>query len=399
MKKIILIIIDGLGDRPINELKNKTPLEAAEKPNLNKLASDGICGLLEPYKFPWENVPTSEGAHIGLLGYKNYFLGRGPYEALGIGMELKEGDVALRANFSTVDKNLKIIDRRAQRIDETQQLIDSLNGIIIDGVKFFIKKSFGHRAGLVLRGNNLSSKIFDGDPHKIGVKPNKILAKDKSKSAKFTAEVLNKFLEKAYQILKNHPYNLKREKEGLLSANYLLVRGAGKFKKTPNFKEVFGLKAVCIAGGGLYKGIAKTLGMDLLNVKGATGLYNTNLKGKFLAAKKSLNKYNFVFLHIKAADNLAEDGNFIAKKSFIEKIDKNIKPILGLKNILIIITADHSTPCNLKNHSSDPVPLLIWGNGKNGVTEFSEKECKNGKLGKIKAKIFMKTILKIAKNY
>jgi len=401
--KILFIVIDGLGDAKIPELGNKTPLEAAQTPNLDFLAKNGICGLVEPFKFSWQESDTS---HLALFGYslQKEHLGRGVYEAAGIGMKMKEGDVAFRVNFATVDENLKIIDRRAGRISETEELVKALQGIEIDGVKFLIKKSYGHRAGLILRSltddvKHLSAKISDGDPHKAGVKIKKILPLDKSTKAKFTAEVLNKFLERVHQILKEQPLNKKREKQGLLPANCLLLRGAGQFKKISSFKEKYNLKAGCIAGGGVYKGIAKILGMDLIRVKGATGLPDTNLKGKILAANTALKKFDFVFVHIKAADSLAEDGNFLGKKEFIERIDRNLKPLLNLENTLIVVTGDHSTCSLLKRHCSEPLPLLIAGPGikASGIEKFSERTCQNGGLGKLKQLDLLTNILNFAK--
>ena len=395
--KILLIIIDGLGDEPIPSFGNKTPLEAAKTPNLDFLAKNGICGLVEPFLFPKEKIPSSEGANVALLGFINYFLGRGVYEVTGIGMKLRKKDVAFRANFATVDRNLKVIDRRAGRISETEPLVKILQGKEIKGVKFLIRKSYGHRAGLILRGKNLSAKISDGDPHKIGVRVRKILPLDNSREAKFTSDILNKFLESTHQTLENHSFNKERVKKGLLPGNYLLVRGAGQLKKTPSFNKRYKSKAGCIAGGALYKGIAKILGMDEIFVKGATGFANTNLRGKFLAAKNFLRKYDFIFLHIKVADSLAEDGDFIGKKEFIEKIDKNLKPILKLRDTLIVVTADHSTCSLLKRHCFLPIPILIFGDGKDSVKKFSEKDCKKGKLGKIKQIELMSKILKLAR--
>ncbi|HDL74924.1 MAG TPA: 2,3-bisphosphoglycerate-independent phosphoglycerate mutase, partial [bacterium] len=314
-KKIIFIVIDGLGDRPIKALNNKTPLEAAKTLNLDFLAKKGLCGLVFPFRFPYQKFPRSDSAHLALFGYnpKTYYLGRGPYEAAGIGMKIKKGDLIFRVNFGTVNKNLKIVDRRAGRINNIEPLVKSLSGITIDGVKFLINNSWGHRAVLILRAKNISEKISNGDIKKIGIKALKIVPLEESKKAIFTAEVLNKFLAKSYQILNNHPLNKKREKKNLLPANYLLIRGVGKLKKTISFKKKYKRNASCIAGGSLYKGIAKVLGMDLVKVKGADGSPNTNLKGKINAVKKALKKYNFVFLHIKAADNLAEDGKFKKK--------------------------------------------------------------------------------------
>ncbi len=392
--KILLIVIDGLGDKPIPQLGNKTPLEAAKTLNLDFLAENGICGLISPFYFPYQKYPRSDTAHLALLGCdpKKYYLGRGVYEVAGIGMKLKKGDIAIRANFGTVDDNLKIVDRRAGRISQTDSLIKALSKIKeIEGVKFLVKKSYGHRAGLVLRGKGLSSMISDGDPHKPGVYVDKIIPLDKSKKSAFTAKVLNEYLERTHKILKECSLNRKRK----LPANYLLVRGAGEMRNIPNFK----LKAACIAGGGLYKGVGKILGMDLINVKGATGFPTTDLKAKFSAAKRALSgKYDFVFLHIKATDNLAEDGNFIGKKKFIEKIDRDIKSLLTLKNTLLAITADHSTCCALKRHCLEPVPVLFFGDGKDKVKSFSEKAFKKGKLGKFKQIKLMSKLIKYAKN-
>lgn len=391
MKKIILVIIDGLADEPIPQLKNKTPLEAGRTPNLDYLAKNGSCGLLSPFKFNWQKYPTSDIAHLALLGFdpKKYYLGRGVYEALGAGVKLKKGDVALRVNFASIDKNFKVIDRRAQRIEKTEKLIKELNKIKIEGASFYLKKAYGHRAVLRIRSKfKISPNISDGDPYQIGKKPKKIQPKDKTKEARFCAKILNEYLKKAHLILERHPLNKKRKKEGLLPANYLLTRGAGSLKKIPTFEEKFEMKACCIAGGTLYKGIGKALGMDLVKVKGANGKPNTNLKGKFLWAKKSLKKYQFVFLHIKATDNLAEDGNFQGKMKFIEKIDKNILWLFEGKKIkkenwLLVISADHGTSSLKKRHIETDVPLLIFGWKKDKVKNFSEKECQRGSLGKI----------------
>ncbi|MCH8741747.1 2,3-bisphosphoglycerate-independent phosphoglycerate mutase [Patescibacteria group bacterium] len=397
--KIVLLIIDGLGDRSIPELHNKTPLEAAKTPNLDFLAKNGMCGLVNPFYFPWQKYPRSDTAHLALFGYnpKTYYLGRGPYEAAGISFDLKKGDVTLRANFATVDRKLKVIDRRAGRITETESLIKTLNGITIGGIKFLVKKSFGHRAVVILRGKNLSDKISDSDPHKIGVQIKKIIPRNKSNGARFTAKVLNEFLSKAHQTLKNHTLNKKRIKENKLPANYLLLRGAGKFRRTISFYQKYKLKACCVAGGTLYKGIGRILGMTLINVKGATGFANTDLKRKFLAVKKSLGKYDFIFCHIKAVDSFGEDGNFLGKKKFIEKIDRNLNILKNLKNTLIIITGDHATCSLIKGHCLEPVPILVYGKEKDKVREFGERACKKGGFGKMKGLNVMPKILTLAK--
>jgi len=391
--KILFIILDGLGDRSIKELGNKTPLEAARTPNFDFLASQGICGLIEPvYQ---GSFPTSKDAHLSLFGYdlKKWHMGRGVFEVLGIGMDLRKEDVALRGNFATVDSKLKIIDRRAGRISNTKPLIGALQGMTIEGVKFLLSPAISHRVGIILRGKNLSDEISDGDFHKTGIKAPKILAKANKKEARFTAKVLNEFLLRSHQILENHPLNKKRIKEGQLPANYILAREAGRLKKLPSFRKKWGLRACCIAGGGLYKGIGRVLKMDLIKVKGATGKADTNLEGKFKTAKRSLKKYDFCYLHIKATDNFSHDGDFLGKKKFIERVDKELPLLFNMKNTLIVVTGDHSTPCKLKEHSSDPLPVLVFGSKKDEVRKFSEKECRKGKIGKIKSLGFMRRIL------
>jgi len=396
---IVLLVIDGLGDRPIAQLQNQTPLEAAATPNLDQFAAEGKTGMVDTFYTPDQGYPRSDTAHLTLFGYDmEDYLGRGPYEVAGIGMNLQKGDVALRANFGTVDDNLEVKDRRAGRISETQALVEALQGQEIKDVKFLIKKAYGHRAGLIMRSDKkLSDKITNGDPHQTGVRVNNVDPTEDTEEALFTAEVLNEFLERAHEVLKEHSFNKEREEQGKLPANYLLVRGAGQLKNIEKFNDKYGLKAACVAGGALYKGIGKLVGMDLIEAPGDTGLPDTDLEAKFKATARNVGNYNFIFTHVKPVDNLAEDGNFQGKKDSIEKIDRAIKPVLDLDNTLVAITADHSTCCNLKRHCIDPVPILIHGNGKDDVDRFSEKACKKGSLGEIKQGEVMNKLLKLAK--
>jgi len=392
--KILFMILDGLGDRPIKELGDKTPLEAASTPNFDFLADKGICGLIEPVYNG--DFPASKDAHMSLFGYdlNKWKMKRGVFEAVGIGMEIQQGDVALRGDLASVDENMIIIDRRSGRIESCAPFVEKIQNIEIDKIKFIIKPSVGHRLCVIMRGQGLSENISDNDLHKTGILPQTVKALDNSKEAKFTADVLNKFLEKSHNILKQDKLNEQRVKQGKLPANYILLRTAGKIKPIPLFFEKYGLKSCCIAGGGLYRGIGKVLGMDLIETKGATGDLNTDISEKIKTSKNALaDKYDFCFLHIKATDNFSHDGNFLGKKEFIEKIDKCIPPLLSLKNTLVVVTGDHSTPCELKQHSSDPVPILIFGNGKDDVNKFSEKDCKNGKIGKIKSIDLMNKLL------
>lgn len=392
-RKVVLVIIDGLGDKPISDLGNKTPLESARTPNLDWLAEKGICGLVSPAH--QTAIPTSEEGHLSLFGYgaKKYPVRRGLFTALGSGIKMKVEDVALRGNFATVDKKLNVIDRRAGRVDKTFPLIKDLNGMVIDKIRFLVRYAGGHRVGIVLRGKGLNSQISDGDLHygKLEKGLRKIVPLAKSASAKFTAQVLNKFLDQAHLILDKHSFNEGR----VLPANYILVRGASSLVRLPSFNKRYGFRACCIAGKVLYRQIGGILGMDLIKVEGADGSAKTNLKGKIAAVERSLKKYDFIFLHIKAADSLAEDGDYLGKKKFIEKIDKSLKPLLDLKNTLIVVTADHSTCSSLKRHCKEPIPLLVYGAGADEVSRFSEKNCRKGDLGRIKQTDLMKKILKL----
>ncbi|MFH1256144.1 MAG: 2,3-bisphosphoglycerate-independent phosphoglycerate mutase [Candidatus Diapherotrites archaeon] len=397
-KKIIFIVCDGLGDRPVNSLGGKTPLEAAKTPNLDLLAEKGITGLIDV--IDKSIYPDSDIAHLALFGLtpEQSKIERGPIEALGIGMDLGKEDVAFRCNFATVNEKMEIIDRRAGRIDGTEPLVKALNGIEVQGIKFLAAKGTGHRLILVMKGKGLSGNVSSNDPKAIGVKSPEVKALDASDEANLSAGALNEFLAKAREILSAHPFNKKREMKGLLPANYLLCRHGGKIALIPSMKQRFGVNSACIAGAGLYKGIGRLLGMRLIEVKGATGLPDSDLNAKIFTAIKALKEFDFVFVHIKAADSLGEDGNAEGKKKFIEKIDKAMAPLVSLKGSLVVVTADHCTPCELKKHSSDPVPVLVSCEGAeaNGVKRFSEKDCSKGSLGRIRGIELMPLLMRLA---
>lgn len=386
MDKIIFIICDGLSDRPVPELKGKTPLEAAFTPNLDKMAKGGVIGLI--HTIDKGIRPGSDVAHLSLFGYnpKIYYTGRGIFEALGIGADVKPNDIALRGNFATIDEDMNIIDRRAQRVDHTENLIEALQKIKIAQVKIFIKKGTGHRAAVVLRGKNLSAHVTDVDPHHTDTKVTKSIPIKKNPKAQHTANIINEFTKKSYEVLRNHPFNIRRKKDGLLPANILLLRGASKMVDIPNFEKKYNLKAACIAGAGLYKGIAKALGMTIIPISGATGKPDSQIENKTKMAKKILKEYDFIFIHIKGADSLAEDGNFLGKKKFIEKIDQAMSQLKNIKNTLIVVTSDHTTSSKLKIHTADPVPVLITGQNihTDDVTKFSERTAYQGRLGHLR---------------
>ncbi|MBL7055093.1 2,3-bisphosphoglycerate-independent phosphoglycerate mutase [Candidatus Woesearchaeota archaeon] len=407
MKKIILVICDGMGDLPVKEFGDKTPLEAASTPNMDKLAEEGVTGKVDVLGKGIR--PNSDEAHLTLFGYnlKKDYPGRGPIEAAGVGIKLKEGDVALRANLATVDKELRVKDRRAGRIESTAEFTKDLDGMKIDGVKFIVKSGTGHRVIIVMRGKGLSDKISNSDVHyetstKIvenweDNKANVIKPLDNSKEAKFTAKTLQKFLEKSHEILEKHHLNKERENQGKLRGTYFLTRGPGYYKELEPFIKKWGLKSACIAGAGLYKGLGVMAGMELVEVRGATGMPDTNVKSKFEKAKEIIKKHDFVFVHVKPTDIFGENGDCEGKKGFIEKIDKALDVLMDFKGI-IAITADHSTPCSHKDHSGDSVPLLVYGNGKDEVRKFGEKECIKGNLGSVEGKNLMKLIIKSSKD-
>jgi 2,3-bisphosphoglycerate-independent phosphoglycerate mutase len=386
MNKAMLIVMDGLGDRPIKELGWLTPLEAARTPNLDALAARGVSGLMNAIGFGLR--PGSDTSHLAILGYdiEKYYTGRGTIEVAGLGMELKAGDVALRGNLGTVNDKLLVVDRRAGRITDTGPFVAELDGLTYQGVTLLARPGTGHRAGIILRGPGLSSRISDNDPHEVGVKVHEVHPLDDSKEAAFTAKVLNHFLAEAHRILAANPLNQERIKQGKPPANYLLGRGAGYYKQIVKFEERYGLHACTIAGGGLYKGIGAFTGMDVIQVAGATGLPNTDIAAKFRAGLAALKgAYDFAFVHVKATDTFGEDGDFTGKMNFINRIDEAAALLLDAPHLLAV-TADHSTPCALKRHSGDPVPLMMVGDGlvrTDEVATYGERSCARGGMGRL----------------
>ncbi|MBI5765624.1 2,3-bisphosphoglycerate-independent phosphoglycerate mutase, partial [Candidatus Falkowbacteria bacterium] len=307
MTKVFFVICDGLPDRPIKELGNKTPLEAANTPNLDKIAVDGISGMMHTINIGVR--PGSDTAHLSIFGYDPYvyYAGRGPYECAGIGMEVLKGDVAFRANAGTINENGILIDRRAGRIESTKPIVDFLGEIEIEGVKFIMKESLGHRLGLIMRGKNLSANISDQDPHITGSAPHIVKPTDETAEAKFTADILNKFNDLVIEKLKNFSLNEQRRGQGKLPANIILFRGAGSIPdRLLSFKEKYNLNTAFVAGAPMYRGMAKILGMDIIDFddgSGVTGLSDSNLEFKINKAIEIAKNYDFVFVHIKAADS------------------------------------------------------------------------------------------------
>lgn len=389
VKKAVLLIIDGLGDLPAP----KTPLQLAKKPNLDKLVRYGCTGMMAT--IGRGVVPGSDTSHLQLFGYapETYYLGRGPLEALGVGIDLRHGDVAFRANFATVDSGMNIIDRRAGRIDTAigKQLEKDVN-MQIEDVEVIFKSSVEHRGALVLRGKGLGSDVGPTDPHGAG---NVMESKPEldTPEAKKTCRIINKFSTEVYKRLKNHTANKGRK----LPANMVLLRGAGTFEKIETIRERFGINAACIAGGALYKGVAKYVGMDVLPVKGATGTRDTDLAAKGWAAYEALKTHDLVFVHVKGCDSYGHDGDCKGKTSMIERIDKELIPILVKSGAYLVITGDHSTPCSRKSHSGHEVPILVYGKDErvDKTAKFDEISCMAGGLGHVKGKDVMPIILNL----
>ncbi|MBM4241355.1 MAG: 2,3-bisphosphoglycerate-independent phosphoglycerate mutase [Euryarchaeota archaeon] len=396
--KGIIMIIDGMADRPLGELEFRTPLEAANIPNMDKLAKIGICGIMDPIS-PGIRA-GSDTSHISILGYNPYevYTGRGPFEAAGVGVNVEAGDIAFRCNFSTADETGTIVDRRAGRIregtDEIAQVINSLK--IDEDVKIIFKESTGHRAVLVLRGEGLSDKVSDADPKHDGKHPKKVVPLDDEANSKKTAKILNKIVERSYEMLKDHPINIKRIKEGKNPANIILPRGAGAVPKVQPFADKYGMKAVCIAETGLIKGIGRITGMEVPDVKGATGGVDTNLKNITNAIMDASSQdYEFILINIDGADEAGHDGNLDEKLEFIERVDEEIEELMKIDDCYFILTADHSTPISVMDHTGDPVPLVISGPEVrvDDVDQFNERATARGGLCRIRGSDVMSILM------
>jgi 2,3-bisphosphoglycerate-independent phosphoglycerate mutase len=393
-RRVIAIIGDGMADRPTRERKFETPLDVAEKPNLDELAKVGSLGLMDPIS-PGV-IPGSDVAHFSLLGYdpRKYYTGRGSLEAVGAGVDLSPGDVAFRCNFATVDENLIVIDRRAGRIKEgTKELAETLTNLKLETVQDVtvdFRSTVEHRGVLILRGGKISRMVSDTDPHRNGLRISESKPLDNTVEAKITAQALNEFTIKSFKLLKDHPVNVKRRREKEKPANIILSRGAGVLPTITPISALYRLRSSCIAAVTMVRGICKIAGMDLINVEGATGSLNTNFAAKAEAAVKASSEYDYVFVHVKAPDIASHDGNYEMKVWAIEKIDEMIGRILDkvdLNSNYIAVTADHATPVSVRDHSGDPVPLLIAGSDvpQSGISKYSEKSASRGNMGRIHA--------------
>jgi len=363
--KIVLLVIDGLGGLP-HSRTGKTELETAKTPNLDKLAAAGVCGLIDPIN-PGI-TPGSTPGHLALFGYDpiKFNMGRGVVEAAGIDFDLKPGDIAARGNFCTVDDRGLITDRRAGRIstEKCAALCQLLSGLTIDGVKLSVLPVREHRFVIVFRGKGLSPDVSDSDPQQAGLAPKAVTALNAK--AELMAVVANKFVEQARAILAKHS-----------PANMLLLRGFSQRPQLPTMSEIYKLKPAAIAAYPMYRGLAKLVGMQVLN----TGM---TIAEEMKTLKENFSSYDFFFLHMKKTDSAGEDGDFEGKVKLIEEVDKALPTLTGLKPEVIVVTGDHSTPAMLKGHSWHPLPIVLCSKWcrLDKVDEFSETACIPGGLGR-----------------
>lgn len=406
--KLIYVVIDGLGDLPIKQLKNETPLGAADTPNLDYLARKGKTGLM--YTVGKGIAPESDVGVISILGYDpfKYATGRGVLEAVGAGVSMKNGNLALRCNFATLGEGTRIIDRRAGRdltVEEGVRLSQTVN----ERVKlesypadFELKSTVGYRAVLVIRSRAepLSSRITNTDPaytrlSELGVAKKEVemvLKKcepmDKSRRAKVSAELVNEFTEKSHEVLDEHEVNESRVANGKLKANTIIARDAGHMlPEFFNINERYHVSFTCLADMPVERGIAKLAGMNLIDLPPPSRDLRSDCLLRISKLFEVMSSYDCFYVHVKGADEPGHDGDFQLKEQLIGIIDKHffgeLLRRINLSEDVICVTADHSTPCSLKAHSDDPVPVLISGDKIQGdnVSKFSEKECKKGSLG------------------
>jgi len=365
--KIVLLVMDGLGGLPGPD--GLTELEAARTPNLDKLAAEGISGL--SYPISPGITPGSGPGHLGLFGYEPlaWNIGRGVLEALGIDFELGPDDLASRGNFCSVDPATGFItDRRAGRIatEVCVRLVEKLRQIRLPGVEAFVEPVKDYRFVLVLRGKQLADGLTETDPQVTGVPPLPVKATRPESEA--TAVLLNQWIAEARALLADeHP------------ANSLNLRGLAKVPPIPLMPDTYKLRMAAIATYPMYRGIARLVGMDVLQG-------GDTIEDEVAVLRESWDAYDFFFFHVKKTDSNGEDGNFEGKKAVIEHVDELLPEIVALKPNVLMVTGDHSTPWSLKSHSWHELPVLLWGDHlrPDGVQQYGERAAMAGGLGHLR---------------
>lgn len=369
--KIILLVMDGLGGLPLGS-HELTTLEYAETPVMDRLASEGCLGLSHP--IARGVTPGSGPAHLALFGYDPVAnqVGRGVLSALGVGFDLRPGDIAARGNFCTIDDLGNIVDRRAGRISSEQSapLAAKLDTIRVPGIESHVRLVKEYRFMLAVRGDDLNGSLNDTDPQVVGKPPLPVSAI--RPEAEDTALLVQSWVEAAGTILKEeHP------------ANMVMLRGFGQDPNLPKFSDVFGLKAACIAVYPMYKGVSRLVGMEVLETGADYGAAD-----EFRVVTEHWSDYDFFFVHVKPTDSRGEDGDFEAKARVIESVDQALSSLLDLEPDVLIITGDHSTPAAMRSHSWHPVPTLLWApktHLRDTARKFGEREAQLGGLGHIAA--------------
>lgn len=377
--KIALVVLDGVGDIAIKENGYLTPLEAAKTPVMDKLSREAIQGRMTPVA-PGV-TPGSGPGHLALFGYDpvDTQVGRGVIEALGLGLELKAGDVAARANFCSLDADGLVTDRRAGRIEteECERLCAILSKKIkkVSNTQIIIQPGKGHRFVVIFRGTGMEGPLNDTDPQREGLPIAESTPLDpSSKKAQKAAKLIKAFYDKALPILKDER-----------PANGFLMRGIAHQPDIPTFEERYKLKAACLAVYPMYKGLAQLVGMD--KVEGPQ-----SISEQFNRYLEEYDNYDFFFIHYKYTDMYGEDGNFEAKKKAIEELDEALPILLQKRPDVIAITGDHSTPCPMKGHSWHPQPVLLTSafSGSDKLDRFTETGANIGSMGVFDAKFLIR---------
>jgi 2,3-bisphosphoglycerate-independent phosphoglycerate mutase len=375
--KIVVLLIDGLGGMSHKDYGYKTELEYANHPNLDRLASQGTTGMMTPV-LPGV-TPGSGPAHLGVFGLDpvSFNIGRGVLEALGIGLVPEPSDVLARGNFCTVDDEGAIVDRRAGRIptDICEERLALLRDIRVPRCDIELHAVQDHRFVLRLKGTGLDGDIANTDPGAVGATPKR--AKALTARAEATAEIVNALVDQALDRLK-----------GQSAANALVLRGFSMMPSIPSFHELYGLRSAALAVYPMYRGLARTVGMDILDC-------GKTFSDQLQTLQTHWEKYDYFFIHYKYTDSCGEDGDFLSKVNHIETLDSCIESLVCLDPAVLAVTGDHSTPAALKSHSWHPVPLLLVSTTcrRDGSAAFTETVCAKGGLGNIESKYLMGLLL------
>lgn len=399
MPSVLWILFDGGGDRPRNGV---TPFFIALKPVIDRLASLGSCGIMDPIS-PGVR-PGSDTSHLALFGYDpyRYYTGRGAFEALGAGVELRPGDVAFRTNLATIDAKGIVVDRRAGRYvaPEEAREVEAIMAKIGEevekrfGVSVVYKSTVEHRGVLVLRGP-VSHKVSDTDPHKVGepLAPAKPL--DGGKEAQTTAEVVNEITRLFVEYSKGLEANKRRSERNEPLINAILIRGGGYMPAIEPLAQRYRVRAAAIAGVALIRGVAKSVGMDVYAAEGLGGTKFDKFEAAVRLAIDLMKRYDLVFLHVKGTDSASHDGDFKGKVSVVERLDEALRPYAEiLEENYVVVTSDHATPVAVMEHTGEPVPIMLYGPDvvRDDVTRFSELTCWRGALGRIRGIDVMPTL-------